>query len=298
MGYEHVFMPLLLKHDPTVLRCLLWAIHEERSSIPAPPPAGRVSFEVTEKLPREYYLTAGYALFKNLAIRLDMLDRLAGLLRKASRGLLEPEAMPAQPADTPLAVEPEKVETPTVEADEKAVESTQTTETSDTSEEVTSTPAVEPSVEATPAQPETEEASAPSAETKPLEEKVTDAKPAQEATAPPKQNAKKKDLPRNLPFKPTHEMLSLVGTTKEQFTLILDQLGYEARGEGDELTYRKAPFKKRKSGGAHAKCGKPAKGKSAPRKGNNDRPSRPNKPKAPEFDPNSPFAVLKNLKTK
>ncbi|MBL4905911.1 MAG: hypothetical protein JKX94_00540, partial [Sneathiella sp.] len=110
VGYEHVFMPILLKPDPTALRCLLWAVHEERSSIPEPPPPGRVSFEVTEKLPRTYYLTAGYALFNTLAIRLDMLDRLAGLLRRASRGLLETTENPTKPtAPTPAPTIPENV---------------------------------------------------------------------------------------------------------------------------------------------------------------------------------------------
>lgn len=298
VGYEHVFMPLLLKPDPTVLRCLLWAIHEERSTIPAPPPAGRVSYEVTEKLPREYYLTAGYALFKNLAIRLDMLDRLAGLLRKASRGLLETEAKPAQPVDTAPAAEPEKVEAATATTD-AAVEETPSTPAAPEeaiAEAPSSVPVPEPASEAEPVSTEVGSESVAATDAKPVDEKPADTKPVNEA-APSKQNAKKKDLPRNLPFKPTHEMLSLVGTTKEQFTLILDQLGYEARGEGDELTYRKAPFKKRNGNGPHAKGGKPAQGKSAPRKGN-DKSSRPNKPKAPEFDPNSPFAVLKNLKTK
>ncbi len=259
VGYEHVFMPLLLKPDPTQLRILLWAIHEERGQIPPPPPAGRVSYEVTEKLPREYYLTAGYALIKNLAVRLDMLDRLAGLLRKASRGLLETEEKPAAAL----------TETSEATAEETNAEGTK----AETSAETVEAPAE--------ASPET-----PVAEEKPTS---TEAKAKEQD---------KKNLPRNLPFKPTHEMLSLVGTTKEQFTLILEHLGYEASGEGDDVTYKKVGFKKRKFKGPKGDGAKPQNKKgSKPGKG----PKTPNKfskAKDKGFDPNSPFAVLKGLKTK
>jgi len=309
VGYEHVFMPLLLKPDPTALRCLLWSIFDERETMPALPPAGRVSFEVTERLPREYYLTAGYALFKNLAIRLDMLDRLAGLLRRASRGLLEPDKPTAAP-ETPKIEASVEAPAEAASADEKPAP---TVEVADADTSVTAPPApadenitaapeevtatsepekeVEPASEDTPVEaapePEAETISAPEA-------------PKVEASEKPKQaGGKKKDLPRNLAFKPTHEMLSLVGTTKEQFTLILDQLGYEAKGEGEELTYKRASFKKRKHKPANAPEGK-ARGKrgDAPQHAGNKRPAAAAKPKAREMDPDSPFAILKTLNTK
>jgi len=297
VGYEHVFMPILLKPDPTALRCLLWAIHEERASMPTPPPPGRVSYEATEKLPKDYYLTAGYTLFNTLAIRLDMLDRLAGMLRRASRGLLE---SPEKPVEKPT----EKAAVPeSAQPIEEAIEMGVATEAKETSEQQTDTTTIE-----IPASDDvTVEQNAESASTQ--EEAATSttedsAKTGQEAAsndelapAEQKQDQKKKELPRNLPFKPTHEMLSLVGTTREQFTLILENLGYEAKGEGEELTYQKLSFKKRK------RAQQPSSAKrSQPRnKGasQNKAPFRKATPaKAKEIDPHSPFAVLKNLNTK
>ncbi|MBE7638467.1 hypothetical protein GUA87_16540 [Sneathiella sp. P13V-1] len=282
VGYEHVFMPLQLKPDPTSLRCLLWAINEERREIPPAPPAGRVSFEVTERLPRSYWLTAGYAMFDNLAVRLDMLDRLAGMLRRASRGLLEETEKPTAPTKDEVKAE-------------ETVEAPQTEET--------------PAEEAVTA--ETETVAAEAATEVPVEE-VTETGSTEEQTAEPKAEEKSeennasqvkgKDKPRNQPFKPTHEMLSLVGTTREQFTLILKYLGYEAKGEGEEITYRRAPFKKR---GGKPNQGKKGSGKSGNRKpnakGHSNAPRKAGgKPKQErkEIDPDSPFAVLQSLKTK
>ncbi len=326
VGYEHVFMPILLKPDPTALRCLLWAIHEERNSIPAPPPPGRVSFEVTEKLPRNYYLTAGYALFNTLAIRLDMLDRLAGLLRRASRGLLDTDEKTAKPTSQAA----EKASETDVKPEEKS------TEAAETPEEATNTPVETASADpATPSVKEETQVEAPAPDEK-VSEPAIDAlksseagtseeqKPEKSASTPAKAEApdtdvaekavvkadpkpkdsstekkgqKKKDQPRNLPFKPTHEMLSLVGTTREQFTLILENLGYEAKGEGEELIYQKAPFKKRKRPQQPHSNQKrsPNKTERSPKKGP---PRKVSSPKVKEMDPDSPFAVLKNLNTK
>jgi ATP-dependent RNA helicase SUPV3L1/SUV3 len=291
VGYEHVFMPLLLKPDPTLLRCLLWSIFDERAEIPAPPPAGRVSFEVTGNLPKAYWLTAGYALYKNLAVRLDMLDRLAGMLRRASRGLLETDEKPIPKA---AAVET----TPPAEIAETAP-STETAEAS-VATEAAETPAV--AVEEVPtaeinlaAEDDTSSADTPDT---PEAEKEAE-KSEEKSTEKPKS---KKDQPRNLPFKPTHEMLSLVGTTKDQFTLILENLGYEAKGEGEELLFQRASFKKRRGKKPEHTQDRNAKGKNnAPRSKGKGRPNnthgRP-KAKEKEMDPHSPFAILKTLNTK
>jgi len=306
VGYEHVFMPLLLKPDPTALRCLLWAVHEERDTIPAPPPAGRVSYEVIERLPREYYLTAGYALYKNLAVRLDMLDRLAGMLRRASRGLLEPGAhAPEVKAPEAKATEA-KVETATTDAPTADKIAEEAPKSATESQADLPVPSKTDTPEVTLEEPEASELPVAQSTGKAPEEeeaqKDTSPETVAEAGATTDKNTgkTKKDLPRNLAFKPTHEMLSLVGTTKEQFTLILEQLGYEAKGEGDELTYKKIPFKKRKRNTAPNKGRKPNASKDgSPRKERN-RPasSGKQKPRAQEIDPDSPFAILKNLTMK
>ncbi|MEP4190060.1 MAG: helicase-related protein [Sneathiella sp.] len=304
VGYEHVFMPVLLKPDPTALRCLLWAIHEERNTIPAPPPPGRVSFEVTEKLPRNYYLTAGYAVFNTLAIRLDMLDRLSGLLRRASRGLLETDEQ--KPANVPEKPAAEK--TPETEKKPDAAEAVEvdagnaSTQLAEPAKEVRSdTPDGSSAPEATSSEPVAAEE--PAKETPASKDEA--GKPAETettketaSTAAPDKDKEKKNKPRNLPFKPTHEMLSLVGTTRAQITLILENLGYEAKGEGEELTYRKAPFKKRKRPQNDARPGKkPNNGKRTDTKKQPQNRYKP-APKAKEVDPDSPFAILKNLGTK
>ncbi len=315
VGYEHVFLPLLLKPDPTALRCLLWAVFEEKTEFPPLPPAGRVSFEADKSLPWTYYLTAGYALFDGLAIRIDMLDRLAGMLRRASRGLLETEDKPAPkkaeeaapevPADTTTAGpdtahqgEEAKAEVadvttaqtgtsdpaPTESASDKD-ESTAETKSDDA--QSTDSTAGDVSKETVEADALNEKSDKSEAETVKAESEKTDGK------------STKKDLPRNLPFKPTHEMLSLIGTTREQFTMILEKIGYEAKGEGEDITYQRVPFKKRKRKADAPKRSRSNAEKNRPAKDGKGKPPHRKPPaREKEPDPDSPFAILKSLGTK
>ncbi|MEH6525853.1 MAG: helicase-related protein [Sneathiella sp.] len=312
VGYEHVFMPILLKPDPTALRCLLWAIHEERNPIPPLPPAGRVSFETEKGLHWSYYLTAGYAVFDNLAVRMDMLDRLAGLLRRASRGLID-TTEPAK-TESPVVKTAETVpDSPKSAADtaDKAEEAEKTdvapdlpVETSAPVEETVAETKPEPEAEANPApeatptdgETETKEAVTPA----PAEAEAVEAKPEKaldgDAAKGKGEQPKKKDLPRNQPFKPTHEMLSLVGTTREQFSLILAKLGYEQQGEGEEITFRRVPFHKRKRSEKPKPNGRKPQQNTAGKPTSKSKPAhRKPAPRAPEIDPDSPFAILKTL---
>ncbi|MZR29295.1 helicase-related protein [Sneathiella litorea] len=304
VGYEHVFMPILLKPDPTALRCLLWAIFQERAEIPPAPPAGRVSFETDGKLPWTYYLTAGYAVYDKLAVRLDMLDRLAGLLRRASRGLLEdPEAVKEKAKDpietTPSMPDADAAKQETEKSDTVTPEESKTiTET----EKASPSPEPEKSVEAEQTPPETSQNTAEQPDGVVAEASIDETLPAtqseEEKPAGTGEEKRKKDLPRNLPFKPTHEMLSLVGTTREQFSLILDKLGYIAEGEGEDLTYRRKSFKKKKQGPKPERRDKTRARAKDTQKSGNKRPAQAQKrpqPKQKEIDPDSPFAILKTL---
>jgi ATP-dependent RNA helicase SUPV3L1/SUV3 len=299
VGYEHVFMPILLKPDPTALRCLLWAIHEERNPIPPLPPAGRVSFETEKGLHWSYYLTAGYAVFDNLAVRLDMLDRLAGLLRRASRGLIDtkepqktesPEEKPTEPAAESAAADVESGKTE--DESKKTTVAADPEKTADAPVEKTApTVTTETETAAPAAAAQTETASAEE-----VPEKASETAPAEAVTATKEEPARKKDLPRNQPFKPTHEMLSLVGTTREQFSLILEKLGYEAKGEGEDVIYQRVPFHKRKRKDKPKPKGKhPPQNKSGKPAANSRPAHRKPAPKAREIDPDSPFAILKTL---
>ena len=290
VGYEHAFMPILLKPDPTALRCQLWAIYQERSEIPPAPPAGRVSFEIDGKLPWTYYLVAGYAVYDKLAVRLDMLDRLAGMLRRASRGLLE-TAEPPKPAEqisaTPEAAASEEKSAGKAKADEADTGNVVAAETALETANESSSPAEAP-------QAESEQAtSTPDVPTE--APAVTAPEESEKAVATPNASVKK-ELPRNLPFKPTHEMLSLVGTTRDQFALILDRLGYVAEGDGEDLTYRKKSFKKKPQNQKPApRDTSPRRAKSGQKpKGAKPQPKRP-PPKEKAIDPDSPFAILKTL---
>lgn len=83
-GEYTLFVPALLKPAPARLLLLLWALWTERDPATAPPPkAGLVSLEVNENLPHAYYYAAGYRPSGTRAVRIDMLERLANLIRSA-----------------------------------------------------------------------------------------------------------------------------------------------------------------------------------------------------------------------
>ncbi|MEM7645075.1 MAG: disulfide oxidoreductase, partial [Pseudomonadota bacterium] len=82
-GQYTVFQQLLLKPAPTRLRLVLWGLHTDLSEFPEAPPPGLVTVPKVEGAPDGYYPMAGYRLSGARAIRIDMLERLADLLRPA-----------------------------------------------------------------------------------------------------------------------------------------------------------------------------------------------------------------------
>ena len=89
-GQFTIFMPLLLKPAPTRLRLVLWALHAKMDEFPEAPPPGLVTIPVDKNAPVGYDRMAGYRNAGERAIRIDMLERLADLLRaEDSRGGFE-----------------------------------------------------------------------------------------------------------------------------------------------------------------------------------------------------------------
>ncbi|MCI5084420.1 MAG: disulfide oxidoreductase [Rhodovulum sp.] len=80
-GQFTVFMPLLLKPAPTRLRLVLWALAEKHDEFAESPPPGLVTIPVVEGVQDGYYTMSGYRAAGARAIRIDMLERLADLLR-------------------------------------------------------------------------------------------------------------------------------------------------------------------------------------------------------------------------
>lgn len=80
-GQYTVFMPALLKPAPTRLRLVLWSLANGLAEFPESPPPGLVTIPVANGVPHAHYLLAGYQPAGARAIRIDMLERLADLLR-------------------------------------------------------------------------------------------------------------------------------------------------------------------------------------------------------------------------
>ncbi len=80
-GQYTLFLPILLKPAPTRMRIMLWGIANSMDDIPAPPPAGVVTFPAPAGLPDAYFQMAGYRKAGDRALRLDMLERLADMTR-------------------------------------------------------------------------------------------------------------------------------------------------------------------------------------------------------------------------
>jgi len=92
-GQFTIFMPLLLKPAPTRLRLLLWSLHAGLDVFPEAPPPGLVTVPVDTTAPAGVDRLSGYRNAGERAIRIDMLERLADLLRvQDSRGGFEATA--------------------------------------------------------------------------------------------------------------------------------------------------------------------------------------------------------------
>ena len=96
-GAYHIYFPNLLKPAARALAALLWAIKQDNVDLSALSGAqhlagsGRTSFPVDKTLPRDAYRMLGYRQCGERAVRVDILERLADLIRPA---LAWREAMP------------------------------------------------------------------------------------------------------------------------------------------------------------------------------------------------------------
>ena len=92
-GQYTVFMPLLLKPAPTRLRLVLWSLANGLSEFPEAPPPGLVTVPADSSAPEGCDTMSGYRNAGTRAIRIDMLERLADMLRaEDSRGGFEAKA--------------------------------------------------------------------------------------------------------------------------------------------------------------------------------------------------------------
>ena len=94
-GQFTIFMPLLLKPAPTRLRLVLWSLSKGLEEFPEAPPPGLVTVPAGDAgaVPAGYHTMSGYRAAGERAIRIDMLERLADMLRtEDSRGGFEASA--------------------------------------------------------------------------------------------------------------------------------------------------------------------------------------------------------------
>ncbi|WP_137701409.1 helicase-related protein [Marimonas lutisalis] len=80
-GQFTIFMPALLKPAPTRLRLVLWSLAKGLETFPEAPPPGLVTVPVPKDAEPGVDAMSGYRSAGERAIRIDMLERLADLLR-------------------------------------------------------------------------------------------------------------------------------------------------------------------------------------------------------------------------
>ncbi len=85
-GAHTVFLPALLKPAPTEIRMLLWWLEQSKAGnvsgpVPSLPPNGLTSMVADLALPQGFYRMGGYRISGTRAVRVDMLERLADMIR-------------------------------------------------------------------------------------------------------------------------------------------------------------------------------------------------------------------------
>ena len=88
-GAYHIYLPALLKPAPRTLGLHLWALknggldQKGLDDLPALTSSGRTSIALDPAIPKELYRMVGYRVCGSRAIRVDILERLADLIRPA-----------------------------------------------------------------------------------------------------------------------------------------------------------------------------------------------------------------------
>ena len=88
-GAYHIYLPALLKPAPRVLAMQLWALKHENPDVkgleelPQLAASGRTSIPIDQDIPKVLYRTVGYRVCGERALRVDILERLADLIRPA-----------------------------------------------------------------------------------------------------------------------------------------------------------------------------------------------------------------------
>ncbi len=81
-GAFHLFLPALLKPAATDMRLLLWWLQKHQAeNVAAPPANGLTSTPADLSKPEGFYAICGYRVCGKRAVRVDMLERLADLIR-------------------------------------------------------------------------------------------------------------------------------------------------------------------------------------------------------------------------
>jgi ATP-dependent RNA helicase SUPV3L1/SUV3 len=106
-GAYHIYVPALIKPAPAGLLAMLWALKNggldvagltELSQLAA---SGRTSVAVDPAIPRPLYRIVGYRLAGSRAVRVDILERLADLIRPLIAWRATPEASAPPPGAVP-----------------------------------------------------------------------------------------------------------------------------------------------------------------------------------------------------
>src|SRR4029077_5442264 len=87
-GAYHIYLPALIKPLPRLLSTQLWSLKNEGSegkveAVQHLAKSGRTSIAADKDTPNELYRTAGYRVCGERAVRVDILERLADIIRPA-----------------------------------------------------------------------------------------------------------------------------------------------------------------------------------------------------------------------
>ncbi|WP_340107664.1 helicase-related protein [Pikeienuella sp. HZG-20] len=293
-GQHSVFMPLLLKPAPTRLRLVLWGLKEKLEEIPPAPPPGLVTIPASDDAPEGFYIRSGYRCAGARAIRIDMLERLADMLRErdARAGF---EATADMLSITGLTLE-QFADLMSglgfiVEKGERAKPPKTAPADAAASADIPPPPAPE----APPAAAEPAEAAAPQSQPQPgAEAEATPPDAAEPAPAEPEQ-ARAEPEPEPAEAEPAEAAKSAAPAAdapapEMEVFYVFTTARRPPRGAKRQEAQPRRPQKKRgkpNSGGDRADAPKEKAGAAAG--GRKPRPER-----AP--DPDSPFAILKTLK--